>query len=328
VKLAVVLVLGLIARTAAAHPLDMGYLRVEREPGELAVTLDIDVAVGEGILKIERLDAAIAAARANELATATYRMAAPAIDGTPCTWTAARAKIVGRSVSISEAATCPAGAALRWELPFVKGMASTFQVLGKVRSQTAERVFVLEKDRLTIDFTGAGSYAVGPAQMVWRGIVHTLPLGFPAGLDHLLFALALVLGGGSVRRLLALAGVAIVAHAGGGVAGGIVPDIVSVFAPLLIGVVAACAISPRFETARWIAVALYAAIHGDGAFRGSPVDLGAILAFEAGAALALVACVLAFAPAVPLVRREPRHVKLAAAVIAVLAIYAGVVELL
>jgi hypothetical protein len=190
VRIAIVVLLLAVARVAAAHPLDMAYLRVERGTDEIATVFDLDVTVAEGLLKVDRLDAQTAAARATELARATYRMATPSIDGTPCTWIAATAKITGRSVSISDRASCPRGRALAWEMPFVKRMASSFQVLAKVNTKAASNVIVLEKDRLRIDDDSGEESTTGIAGVLWRG-------GF-----YLMFALAIVLAGLSLRAII------------------------------------------------------------------------------------------------------------------------------
>ena len=108
---AAVCLLLLLSTRADAHPLDMGYLRIDA--GEtVAITLDLDVNVAAQILHVEpmAIDASVVAAKASVLAELTYRMVPPRADDQPCRWTAPSAQLRGRSVSLSEKATCAKGA--------------------------------------------------------------------------------------------------------------------------------------------------------------------------------------------------------------------------
>jgi len=292
----------LVPARANAHPLDMGYMRLEAGDA-LSVTLDLDVNVVAQLLHVEpmSIDRGVAAARATELATATYRMQPPQVDGQPCAWTTPAATLRGRSVSLTERVACPHGTAT-WELPFVKRMSATFQVLAKVRSGTGENVVVIDKSSSSLTI-GTGATRSFAAQL-WLGVKHLAPTRWsglvPDGLEHLMLVLALLLAGGSLLQLVKIAGAAIaaqVAAIGLAFAGADpAPGACAVAFPVVAAVVAAAAIVHRFEHRRWIAAAIAGALHG---FATAPVldhSASAFVGFDLGFGFGLLAIVLAVGP--------------------------------
>lgn len=304
---------------ADAHPLDMGYLRVDTGDS-IAITLDLDVNVVAQLLHVEpmTIDASVVTARAAELAAATYRMAPPAVDGKPCTWTTATAQLRGRSVTLGDRATCPQGKA-SWDLPFVKKMSATFQVLAKLKVGAEERVVVIDKSSTTIEVGASAPTTIGGE--LWAGIAHAglAPKEWrgpqlPAGIHHLVFVLALLLAGGSLVRLLVMIGAFTVAHtaavalAFAGV--GLPEDVVGVLFSLVIAALAVAAVSRRFERlsplvrSRWIAAAIAGLLHGFAIAPSLAHTPIALVGFDLGLLLAQLAILLALGPPVLLALRD------------------------
>ncbi|MCW5801532.1 MAG: HupE/UreJ family protein [Deltaproteobacteria bacterium] len=205
-----VVALALTAQSAAAHPIDTGYLRVDAVAGGYAIALDLDVELaGRFLGSARRLDADDLARGAEALAEATYRRAAIATDEGACQWTAGEVTLDGRTASLTARAACPAGVtAARWALPFVRDplVPSTFQLLARAG---ADGVTIVERGAPVLELGGPGGDApdlrfsafvasgvahIGAAPSEWRE-------GLPDGIDHILFVLALVLAGGTLAQL-------------------------------------------------------------------------------------------------------------------------------
>jgi hypothetical protein len=137
--LVVWLVLGLgLARPAAAHPLDIGYLRIDADGTTISVVLDIHVNAAARLAGVDppAMNAAALQNHAAALADATFRGAPITTTAGTCRWTTASATLSDRTASIAGQAECPAPArAIRWAFPFVSEarISPTFQVLVKAR---------------------------------------------------------------------------------------------------------------------------------------------------------------------------------------------------
>src|SRR5687767_11190928 len=145
------------ARGASAHPLDLGYLRIQERGAEVAVTLDLDVRAAALLLGAESLDAQAVAARATALADASFAQAPIATDAGPCRWGPASAELRGRTVTIASAATCTGHGARRWSLRFVQDqrISSAFQLMVKESVDGSERLTMLDRGRASIELAGA-----------------------------------------------------------------------------------------------------------------------------------------------------------------------------
>src|SRR6185436_3224840 len=115
---------GLVAaRPAAAHPLDIGYLRIRADGAALSITLDIHV---NAAVRLLGRDAGAPGARAlegsaAELADATFRGAPITTRLGPCRWTTASAAVVDQTATLTGGAECPSSIdALHWAFPFVR----------------------------------------------------------------------------------------------------------------------------------------------------------------------------------------------------------------
>jgi hypothetical protein len=351
----VILLALAIARPAAAHPLSIGYLRLDVSSDAVAVDLDLDIGAAAVILGVEPkdVDAALLRTRGDELASDTYRLAPIRSDAGACAWTHGTARLRGTSVFLDERATCDDLHAVHWSLPFVTRVSSTFQLLISARGLGAQRVAIVDKVTPTLDLTGEAT-TVHLLDFVWKGVEHIgvapsewLRDGHPKlpdGIDHILFLLALLLGGGSLVRLVGIASGFTLGHTItlGLAAFGVLRPPASVIEPLIalsIAAVAVEAFTGRFERHRWKLASAFGLIHGFG-FAGAltKLDLSrgdmakALFGYNAGVELGQIVIVLAAAPIVMLVYRQPKLapivVRTAAAAIFAAAMYWFVVRLI
>ncbi|HSK04375.1 MAG TPA: HupE/UreJ family protein [Kofleriaceae bacterium] len=324
---------ALAAPPASAHPLDLGYLRIDgaADGAALTATLDLDAGAAAHLLDTGALalDGPTLRARAAELADATIRRAELTGDGGACRWTAVSAELRGWTASLTVAASCPSGSrTLRWPMPFTGDprVAPTFQLLVKARLGGAELVTTV--DRAAPELVLGAGHQLGLAAMVWSGIEHIGAAPgqwhdadgwrLPGGLDHILFLLALLLAGGTLLQLAGIASGFTLGHsvtlALSGL--GLVRPPASVIEPVIalsIALVAAQAFLGLRERRRWLVAAAFGLVHGFG-FAGALGELElsasgmvtALLGYNAGVELGQLAIVLAIAPLILLLQRRPR----------------------
>ncbi len=329
VAIAVVIAGAGVARNAGAHPLDLGYLRIDAQDRSATVTLDVEVGLAARLLGVDRdaLDDATLRARTDELAGASYRAAPLTSDAGACTWSVASVDRRGTTVTLTDRAACPATIhALRWALPFVARGASTFRLLAKVHGLGDDRVVVIDRLHPALDVAGAtgvgfmdfvrtGVAHIGVATAEWHG-----PHGWhlPDGLDHILFVLALLLGGGSLRQLASIITAFTAGHSVSLALAtlGIARPPASVIEPLIalsIALVAAEAFAGKPGRHRWKVAMLFGLVHGFG-FAGalaqldlSPGDtIKALFGFNLGVEVGQLVIILAVTPLVFLAHRDPR----------------------
>lgn len=138
------------ARPAAAHPLDLGYLRIEAAGDTVTAALDLDATAASHLLDLGgvALDTAALRLRTGDLADATVRSGALTSDLGPCRWKTAAASLRVRTASLTVTATCPSGfRTLRWAFPFVRDprVAATFQLLVKAKLPAGSTVITLDR---------------------------------------------------------------------------------------------------------------------------------------------------------------------------------------
>ena len=215
VPVAIVIVLAL-ARTAAAHPMDVGYLKIDEQGRDLAVQLEIDVKAASIVLGGEATPERVRDGAAT-LAGQTYARDAITTDHGPCTWSAALAERSGTTVRVTSVAHCPSATGpRRWRFSFVPEhrISPTFELLAKHVVDGAERLTLI--DRYAPELVLGGAAMPGFTHFVWSGIAHIgmAPaewraddggLELPDGIDHILFVIGLVLAGGTLRRLFGVA---------------------------------------------------------------------------------------------------------------------------
>ena len=333
--LALTLVLAL-GRAATAHPLEVGNLKLDSNGADISLSIDLDTSVAATVLD------ANAPVDAERLANATYRLAPIA----GCTWRGATARTHGRSVIVTDHATCsPALTELRWSFPFVTRVSPTFQLLVNAHVLGQDRVVLLDRTTQSLviagdapsvsltSFVGKGVEHIGAAPSQWHDA-----RGFhlPDGIDHIAFLLGLLLAGGSIARLLKVATGFTIGHTITLALAtlGVLRPPACVIEPLIaltIAFVAIEALTAKLDKHRWKIATAFGLVHGFGfanaltalhLSRGTMVK--ALFGYNLGVELGQVALVLAIAPIVALLHRSPRGrpiIQLLAAAIFVLGMF-------
>jgi hypothetical protein len=323
----------LLARIAGAHPLDLGYLKIDTHGDDVTVALDLEAGVAA------RSIGAASPADAVELAT----------DRGACTWGPPHAEIVAATTTVSQSATahCPAGShQLHYALPFVATQSPTFQVLAKTKGFVGEHVTMVDRHAPVLDLAGAAETTFGG--IVWIGVRHigAAPsewhdpdrgLHLPDGIDHIVFLLALLLAGGTI---LELAGIATGFTIGHSItlalaATGVLRPPPSVLEPLIALTIAAAAVEAftnRFAKHRWKIAMAFGFIHGF-AFASALAELDLsstglakpLFGFNLGVELGQLTLILLLAPGILLLHRyRPRAARIFTKVAAALIFVAGI----
>ncbi|HEX3758583.1 MAG TPA: HupE/UreJ family protein [Kofleriaceae bacterium] len=324
-----ILLLGL-ARPAAAHPLDLGYLRLTADGDAVTAVLDLHVNAAARLIGAEpaALTGGTLAAAAGALADATLRGAPIVTPAGGCTWTSAAATRLDTTATVTVRAACPAPVrAMAWTLPFVRDarVSPTFQVLVKARLASDERVAIVDRIRPQLELAAAPT--LGLAAFVWTGVEHigaapgqwhdAAGWKLPDGLDHILFLLALMLAGGGLIRILGIVSGFTLGHSITLALSAlhIVRPPARLIEPLIaltIAFVAAQAFAGRGGH-RWRVAACFGLIHGFGfATALHQLELPArqlvpaLLGYNLGVELGQVAIVLAAAPVILSLQRHRR----------------------
>jgi hypothetical protein len=332
---------GAVMRSAAAHPLDLGYLRLDAQRGSLAAGLDLDLGAAAHLLAVEESvleNPHALQLRAAALADATLRRTPPVSDLGACRFLGeALASLASRTVSLTLLTECPAGArSLQWNLPFVAEIrvSPSFQLLVKARTSPSgsgdhELVTTLDRNasQLTLALDGESPSTLGFGAFVWSGIEHIGAAPdqwydadgpkLADGIDHILFLLALLLAGGTVMQLIGIASGFTLGHSITLAlsALGVVRPPASVIEPLIalsIALVAAEAFFARPGNRRWKVATAFGLIHGFG-FAGALHELGlstadtvkALFGYNLGVELGQIAIVLVVTPMILLLQRRP-----------------------
>jgi hypothetical protein len=317
-----------LARPAAAHPLDIGYLRLTTDGDAVAIALDVHVNAAARAIGADpaALDAAAIVRRADALADATFRRAPLATDLGDCRWATAAAALHDKTASITATATCPAAVrSLRWPLPFLADprMSPTFQLLVKAQIAGEDRVAIADRTRPELAL--AASRGPSFTAFVWTGVAHIGaapdqwhgPGGWklPDGIDHILFLFALMLAGGSLVRILGIVSGFTLGHSITLALSAlhVVRPPASLIEPLIalsIALVAAEAFAGRFEGHRWRVASCFGLIHGFGfatALHQLELSTGelipALFGYNLGVELGQIAIVLCAAPLILTLQR-------------------------
>ncbi len=318
-----------IARPAAAHPMDVGYLRIDIDDRAAKVVLDIDVNLAALLLGTDAhaMDEVTLRTRTEDLATATYRVAPITSGSAACAWAGVTTELRGRTISLSDRADCPSAIrTLRWPLPFATRAQSTFKLLVKTRGAGAEQAAIVDHDRPFLevvgpevtsgfgDFVLAGVSHIGALPSEWKTADGSFKLA--DGIDHILFVLALLLAGGSIRQLVGVVTGFTVGHSITLALSAL--DVVrppaALIEPLIalsIAIVAAEALSGKLPKHRWRVAAVLGLVHGFGFARGlqsfdlSKVNAGvALLGYNLGVELGQLVIILLVAPLILLAHRH------------------------
>ncbi len=312
-KWALVVALVLAPQLASAHPMDIGYLRVAPRGNAVDAELALDInAVG---LLLGRDPARVGASDAVAMAHAT-------LAELPCTWSDATGRLVERTLTVSARATCRGGA-VAWPMPFVGKLPSTFHLLVRVRGEGGDQISIVDRDHASVELALARSSGLG--QFVWTGIAHigATPSEWrgwklPDGIDHILFVLALLLAGGSLRELAKTATGFTVGHSITLALATlhVARPPASVIEPLIalsIALVAAESLTTRLPRSRWKVALAFGLIHGFGfASALDQLDLSpastvvALFGYNLGVELGQLVIICVALPVVLLARRDRR----------------------
>lgn len=325
------LILLALARVAAAHPMDIGYVRIEPAGDQVHVTVDLDIDAAAAVLKADAstLDAATLAARVKDLAASSYARAPIVAGSVPCSWGTPSVTRTDRQVRIVDTATCASGPR-SWAFPMIREarVSPTFELLVKETVDGAERL--TQVDRYTPQLVlGAEGHEVGFTGFLWSGVEHigAAPaewhddrgLKLPDGIDHILFLMALILGGGTLLQLIGIASGFTLGHSItlALAALNVVRPPPSVIEPLIalsIAFVAVEAMTGLWKQHRWKIAMFFGLVHGFGfanALAGLDLSTGqfvkALFGFNLGVEVGqlILMCVL-----VPLVFLAHRNKKL------------------
>ncbi|MBC7793723.1 MAG: HupE/UreJ family protein [Clostridia bacterium] len=342
-RAAICVVMLLIGRTAIAHPLDLGYLKVDATDSAVAVSFDIAASTAARLIDMEPLEVSSAVIQKNALQLANAIFGdAPSTDTGPCRWGNVSAELLDQTVRLSAMADCfTSGHHVRWSLPFLHDakIPSTYQLLVRARLFGTEHITTLDRDHRDLDLSGNAQF--GFLEFTWMGIEHIgaapsewhndTGLKIPDGIDHIVFIIALLLGGGTLL------------HLGGVVSGftlghsitltlaafGIVQVSQRVIEPLIALTIMAAASESVFgilHRHRWKVAAGFGFLHGLGlasALTSLELTGGklvkALLGYNMGVEVGQLCIVVAAVPLLVLLRKKPRVeryvVRLAAAVI-------------
>lgn len=311
--------------SALAHPQDFGVLEVKPAGERMQVTLQLNPVDTVRIAGIALPPPAGWPTRlAPRIFFATLGKVEPALGGQSCRWRNPSVRMElgpdGEHVSISAQALCPAsaeGADFSLPLEFLKEGGSSFKLVGAAEWRGRQLTLLVRRDDPTLRLSGSFSY--GFLGLVHLGAEHigATPNQWheggawrlPEGLDHIVFVLALVLGGGSLLGLIKSVSGFTLGHSltllastlhwvsvpSRAVEIGIALSIAGMALPTLLG---------RSAESRWRVAAAFGLLHGLGfssALRG--LQLGgeslavAVLGFNLGVELAqLLVVALAILP--------------------------------
>jgi hypothetical protein len=241
------LLLLLLSRSAGAHDADILYAQLWRPAAGAPevrerITLTADTlgrlipadADGDGVLSQTDLEA-----RETALALGLWDAVPLSAGGQPCTRTGASARLREAYVELGATFTCPPGE-LRQRFTVLSLLPPEYRVvLGSVvEGEQGQRFADATSPTLVVPEPGASSQPVsGLGGWVVLGMTHIF-----AGIDHLAFLLALLLVGGSFRRVLLLVTAFTLAHS------------------LTLGATALGLIVLDEARARWVEVAIAASI--------------------------------------------------------------------
>jgi len=323
--LPLVLALLVVPVGASAHPLDVGYLRIGSSKTAVTITLDLDAKAAAILLGREEVDAALVRSQAAALAAATFAAAPITTASGSCSWGAFSADLRGSTVTISSSATCPAHGTRSWTFPFVKQhrVSPRFELMVREALQTSERLTLVDTTTtsLVLATSDASPGSVAISSFIWSGVEHigaapsqwrTSDGGWklPDGIDHILFLLGLLLGGGTLLKLIGVATGFTVGHtitlalAALGVVhppGWLIEPLIA----LSIAFVAVEALTQRLAKHRWKIALGFGLIHGFGFANAlTALDLStgamvkALFGYNVGVELGQLVIVTLLAPAV------------------------------
>jgi hydrogenase/urease accessory protein HupE len=306
---------------ASAHPMDLGYLQVHVSGHSLNVSLQMNAIAAHKF-----------AAQGKDVFASTLgesewlRGESQGV----CNW---RDHFITEDLNdpsgqleVKAVAECESlNGSIKIYLPFLQEAPSTYRVLGRIDGGDVQRTFILDPKQRDItieikaktgffEFVHLGIAHIGALPSEWFG-----PNGFhwPDGIDHILFVLALILGGGSAKSLIKTISGFTVGHS---VTLGLsalnlvhfpVKMVESLIA-LSIVYVAIEALLLRKARHRWRVAAIFGLFHGFGfASALNNLELSrhniveAVIGFNSGVEVGQIIIILAIAPLIYLIKLRP-----------------------
>jgi len=327
----VLLVLLALTRVAAAHPMDFGYVTIERSGDALGLAVDLDIDAAAVLLGADAatLDPAALAARVDELASASYARSPITTDAGPCTWGTRAVTRTDRQVRITDTARCPGDGERRWAFPMIRDgkVSQTFELMVKETVGGHEQLTLVDRYKPEL-VLGVSGHDTGFGALLWSGVEHIgaapsewhdeAGAKLPDGLDHILFLLALILAGGTLLQLVGIATGFTVGHSITLALTAL--DVVhlppSVIEPLIaasIAFVALEAMTGLWKQHRWKIATFFGLVHGFGfGYALDGLDLStagyvkALFAFNLGVEVGQIMLMLVLVPLVLLAHRNKR----------------------
>lgn len=193
-----------------AHPLDVGFITIEEQQSELAVKLELNPKVGCQILQIleECSDLTyndLFKKRAADFFNASLGLSSIQINNEECRWQdEAKLELESATIlSLKVKAVCNSlKGHLLWSFPFLLKLDSTFSLIAKVHIFNQERILGIDSKQTSLNlviedsssdmshFIKLGLEHIGIAKSEWVG---SEGFHLPAGIDHILFVVALIL---------------------------------------------------------------------------------------------------------------------------------------
>jgi hypothetical protein len=212
------LMLLVFADLACAHPLNIGYLKVATGSDGLQVTLQMNPLAAEKISGLQGKKLVAGSEEYSELIFSHTLGSAPwDLNSARCLWKDSRVVTTesqqGPQVEISALANCQgAGGETRTlllRLPFLKKSGPSYSVIGRMNTNGSEQTFLADPQHSELelsisapprftDFVHLGMEHIGAVPGQWHGAEGW---HLPDGIDHILFVLALVMGGLGAKNL-------------------------------------------------------------------------------------------------------------------------------
>ncbi len=199
-----------------AHPLDLGLLSLEIDVQKTQAQLDLNPKAAASLLGLteNQLSSLTIEGHTDALMKATLAQGVLMRGEKSCAWKEVKTEWRPETVRLTAVAACPPSVeALHAEFAFIRQvqLAPTFELMVRSRSgNNDEQVDILTKEKTNwvsrvgtsrgwFAFILMGMQHIGATVDQWVG-----PQGvhLPEGIDHLLFLVALVLGGGTMFELL------------------------------------------------------------------------------------------------------------------------------
>jgi hypothetical protein len=202
------------AIVAQAHPLDLGFVQVIPSRDALQTSIDLNPQIARALLGGVN---PAKEADYRDLFGQTLEASVISLGSFPCTWVFKSGEEMEQATRIRGEAHCPHyEGQLHWSFPFLmsRKLPKTFQILIKVNDEENDHVYLVDRQKVDINFSVSGS-APSVGRFIQMGIEHigatpsewigSSGLHLPDGIDHILFLVALILGGGTFLQLLGTA---------------------------------------------------------------------------------------------------------------------------